>query len=136
MEWGPRLLGIRLRVAFQVFIALVATVLGIGAAILIYDSVHSRSVVIEPFEIAPNIASQVPSGKIVAAGLLDVLTRIQAANRSPAEHRALSNAWTNEITIEVPETGVSFGQLERILKTRFGHDQPRRQYSSPLFSRG
>jgi tetratricopeptide (TPR) repeat protein len=51
------------------------------------------------------------------------LTRIQAANRSPAEHRALSNAWTNDITIEVPETGISFGQLERILKTRFGHDQ-------------
>ena len=122
-EWGPRLLGTRLRVGFQVFVALVATVIGVGAAIMIYDGVHSRSVVIDPFEIAPNIAPQVPSGKIVAAGLLDVLTQIQAANRSSAEHRALSNAWTNDITIEVPETGISFGQLERILKTRFGHDQ-------------
>ena len=122
-EWGPRLLGIRLRVGFQIFVALVATVIGIGAAIVIYDAVHSRSVVIDPFEIAPNIATQVPSGKIVAAGLLDVLTQIQAANRSSAEHRALSNAWTNDIAIEVPETGISIGQLERILKTRFGHDQ-------------
>ena len=91
-EWGPRLLGIRLRVGFQIFVVLVATVIGIGAAIVIYDAVHSRSVVIDPFEIAPNIATQVPSGKIVAAGLLDVLTQIQAANRSSAEHRALSNA--------------------------------------------
>ena len=122
-EWEPRLLGIRLRVGFQIFIVLVATLIGIGAAIVIYDAVHSRSVVIDPFEIAPNIAMQVPSGKIVAAGLLDVLTRIQAANRSSAEHRELSNAWTNDIAIEVPETGISFGQLERILKTRFGLDQ-------------
>jgi tetratricopeptide (TPR) repeat protein len=58
----------------------------------------------------------------VAAGLLDVLTRIQAATRSGAEHRSLSNAWTNDIEIEVPETGVSVGQIERLLKERFGHD--------------
>jgi tetratricopeptide (TPR) repeat protein len=123
VEWGPRLLGIRLRVGFQVFVALFAILIGIGAAIVIYDAVHSRSVIIDPFEIAPNIAPQVPSGKIVATGLLDVLTKIQAATRSSAEHRSLSNAWTNEIEIEVPETGISIGQLERILKTRFGHDQ-------------
>jgi tetratricopeptide (TPR) repeat protein len=122
-EEKVRRFGLRLRVGFQLFIALVAIVIGVGAAIMIRDAIASRSVVIDPFEIAPNIATQVPSGKIVAAGLLDVLTRIQAANRSPAEHRALSNAWTNDITIEVPETGISFGQLERILKTRFGHDQ-------------
>jgi tetratricopeptide (TPR) repeat protein len=122
-EEKVRRFGLRLRVGFQLFIALAATVIGIGVAIMIRDAVSSRSVVIDPFEIVPNIATQVPSGKIVAAGLLDVLTQIQAANRSSAEHRALSNAWTNDITIEVPETGISFGQLERILKTRFGHDQ-------------
>jgi hypothetical protein len=114
-EENIRRFGLRLRVGFQIFVALVATVIGIGAAIMIRDALNSRSVVIDPFEIAPNIATQVPSGKIVAAGLLDVLTQIQAANRSSAEHRALSNAWTNDIAIEVPETGISFGQLERLL---------------------
>jgi tetratricopeptide (TPR) repeat protein len=122
-EWRPRLLGIRLRVGFQVFAILAATVIGIGAVIVIRDAVKSRSVVIEPFDIAPNIAARVPSGKIVAAGLLDVLARIQAANHSSVEHRSLSNAWTNDIAIEVPETGISIGQLERTLKARFGHDQ-------------
>jgi tetratricopeptide (TPR) repeat protein len=123
VAWGPRLIALRLRTGFQVFVALFAILIGIGTAIMIYDAVHSRSVVIDPFEIAPNIASQVPSGKIVAAGLLDVLTRIHAATRSGAEHRSLSNAWTNVISIAVPETGVSFGQIESLLKARFGHDQ-------------
>jgi tetratricopeptide (TPR) repeat protein len=122
-EVDIRRFGLRLRVGFQLFIALAAIVIGIGAAIAIYDAVHSRSVVIDPFDIAPNVAAEVPSGKIVAAGLLDVLTRIQAANGSSAEHRSLSNAWTNDISIDVPETGISIGQLERVLKTRFGHDQ-------------
>jgi len=122
-EVDIRRFGLRLRVGFQLFVALAASVIGIGVAVMIRDAVTSRSVVIDPFEIAPNIATQVPSGKIVAAGLLDVLTRIQAANRSSAEHRSLSNAWTNEIEIEVPEIGLSIGQVERILKARFGHDQ-------------
>jgi tetratricopeptide (TPR) repeat protein len=123
VEWGPRLLGIRLRIAFQVFAAIAATVIGVGVIVMIYDAVKSHNVVIDAFDIAPNLSGEVPSGKIVAAGLLDVLTRIQAATRSSAEHRSLSNAWTNDIAIEVPETGISLGQLERILRTRFGHDQ-------------
>ncbi|HXQ31670.1 MAG TPA: tetratricopeptide repeat protein [Steroidobacteraceae bacterium] len=122
-EWGPRLLGIRLRIGFQIFAVLTTTVIGIGAAIVIHDAVNSHSVVIDPFEAPPSLAADGLNGKVLAAGLLDVLTRIQAANRSSAEHRALSNAWTNEIAINVPETGVSIGQLERMLKTRFGHDQ-------------
>jgi hypothetical protein len=117
-EWGPRLLALRLRTGFQIFLGLFASVIGVGLAIMAYSAVHSRSVVIDAFDIAPNLATQVPSGKIIAAGLLDVLTQIQAANRSSAEHRALSNAWTNDIAIEVPETGVSVGQLERTLKAR------------------
>ncbi|HEX2791276.1 MAG TPA: tetratricopeptide repeat protein [Steroidobacteraceae bacterium] len=120
---GPRLLALRLRTGFQLFFALFATVIGVGLAIVIYEAVQSRSVVIDPIDISPNVAADVPSGKIIAAGLLDVLTRIQTASRSNAEHRNLSNAWTNEISIDVPETGISIGQLERMLKTRFGHDQ-------------
>ena len=112
-----------LRTAFQVFFALIATVIGLGLAIVVYSATQSRSVVIEPFDIAPNIAAEAPSGKIVAAGLLDVLTKIQAASRSSIEHRNLSNAWTNEISIDVPDTGISMSELERMVKTRFGHDQ-------------
>ena len=86
-EGKLRRVGIRIRIAFQVFLALVATAIGIGLIVMIRDAVASRSVVIDAIDIAPNVATQMPSGKIVAAGLLDVLTKIQAANRSGAEHR-------------------------------------------------
>src|ERR1039458_9180938 len=57
VEWGPRLIALRLRTGFQVFVALFAILIGIGTAIVIYDAVHSRSVVIDPFDIAPNVAA-------------------------------------------------------------------------------
>jgi tetratricopeptide (TPR) repeat protein len=122
-EENVRRFGLRLRVGFQLVLTIVALAIAVGATIMIHDAMTSRSVVIDSIEVAPNIAAQAPSGRIVAAGLLDVLTRIQAATRSGAETRALSNAWTNDIEIEVPETGVSVGQVERLLKARFGHDQ-------------
>jgi hypothetical protein len=122
-EVDLRRLGLRLRVSFQFFIALLAAGIGIGLLVMVRDAVTSRSVVIDPFDAPPALAASGLSGKVVAAGLLDVLAKIQAATRTSAERRALSNAWTNEISIEVPEMGVSFGQLERMIKTRFGHDQ-------------
>jgi tetratricopeptide (TPR) repeat protein len=120
---NTRQIGMRVRIGLHAVIALVAIGVAIGAAIMIHDALRSRSVVIDAFDIAPNVAAQVPSGKIVAAGLLDVLTRIQAATRSRAEHRSLASAWTNDIAIDVPETGISIGQLQRTMKARFGRDQ-------------
>jgi hypothetical protein len=105
-EVDIRRFGLRLRVGFQVFVVLVATAIGIGGAVMIHDAVTSRNVIIDPFEAPPALAASGLSGKVVAAGLLDVLTKIQAATHSSAEHRALSNAWTNELSIEIPETGL------------------------------
>jgi tetratricopeptide (TPR) repeat protein len=122
-EVDIRRLGLKLRIGFQLFLALLASAVAIGLVIMFRDAVTSRSVVIEPIDVATNLAAQVPNGRILAAGLLDVLNKIQASNHSGAERRALSNGWTSEIAIEVPETGVSLGQIERTLKTRFGHDQ-------------
>src|SRR5271155_3369972 len=45
-----RRFGERLRVGLQLFVILVATVIGIAGAILIRDAVNSRSVVVEPFD--------------------------------------------------------------------------------------
>jgi tetratricopeptide (TPR) repeat protein len=122
-EGGLRRIGIRIRLAFQLFFAVVAALIAVVLLVMVRDAFASRSVVIDTFDISPNLNLQVPNGKIVAAGLLDVLTRIQAATRSNAEHRNLSNAWTNDIAVEVPETGISIGELERVLKARFGHEQ-------------
>jgi tetratricopeptide (TPR) repeat protein len=121
-EWGPRLLGIRLRIAFQIFIALVATVIGIGVAIMIRDAITSRRVIIEPFHAPPGLAARGIDGAVVAGGLLDELSRLQDATRASSAARGLSGAWTGNIKLEVPETGVSLGEISRLLKERFGHD--------------
>jgi tetratricopeptide (TPR) repeat protein len=121
-EWRPRLFGMRLRAAFQVFFALVATVIGLGGAMMIRDAVTSRRVIVDPFHAPPPLAARGIDGVVVASGLLDELSRLQDATRSSVQKLDQSNGWSSQVTLEVPETGISVGEISRLLKERYGHD--------------
>ena len=121
-EVDIRRFGLRLRIGFQLFLVLVATVIGVGAFIVIHDAVNSRSVVVESFDAAPTLIAHGATGKVLAGGLLDELRRLQSATRGDAAKRDLANAWTGEIKLAVPEAGISLGEFSRMLKVRFGHD--------------
>jgi tetratricopeptide (TPR) repeat protein len=121
-EVDIRRFGLRLRVGFQIFIVLLATVIGIGVAVIIHDAVTSRRVVIEPFHAPPSLAARGIDGTVVASGLLDQLSQLQSATRTGFIARNLASAWTNNISLSVPETGISVSEISRLLRDRFGHD--------------
>jgi tetratricopeptide (TPR) repeat protein len=112
-----------LQLAFQLLGVAIAAAVGLTLAIVLRDAFTARSVVVEAFGAPPALASRGLSGTAVAEGLLDKLSVLQNATRSSAAKRNLSNAWTGDIKVEVPETGVSIGELAGMLKKRFGHDQ-------------
>lgn len=122
-EIDLRKLGMRLRIGFQIFLALAATVLGIGAAIMIRDAMTSHSVIVEAFDSPASFAARGVTGTALAASILDELKRLQDATRTSVAAKAdLSNAWAHEVKVSVPETGVSLGEISTLLKARFGHD--------------
>ncbi|GAC1667901.1 MAG: hypothetical protein NVS9B2_10100 [Steroidobacteraceae bacterium] len=110
-EVGLRRPGLRLRVGFQLFIALLATAIGIGLVVMVRDAVTSRQVVVEPLRIPSTLTAHGIDGAIVAGGLLDELGRLQDATRSNSAARGLTGAWTGNIKLDVPETGVSLGEI-------------------------
>jgi hypothetical protein len=122
-EGRIRRAGMRMRVAFQIFTAVVATFVVGSVVFLSYDAATSKRVVVEPFRVAPSLAPRGLSGTVVASGLKDELTRLQDATRSSAAAKDLSSAWAKDIKIEVPETGVSIGDISSMLSARFGDDQ-------------
>ncbi len=121
---GQRL-GQAIRLAFQIVIALVVIVIGIGIAVMLHDAFTSRSVVIDSFNAPAGLASRGVTGNVVASEVLNELTRLQEATRGSdlaQQKRSLSNGWSNEVRVDVPETGVSLGEISRLLRARFGHD--------------
>src|SRR3984893_12545122 len=121
-EVDLRRFGLRLRVGFQLFLVLVATAIGAGAVLMVRDAITSRQVAVEPFRIPSILAAHGIDGAIVASGLLDDLGRLQDATRSTSAARSFTGAWSGNIKLDVPETGISLGEISRLLRDRFGHD--------------
>lgn len=100
----------------------VAAAIGAGIVVMMHDAVTLRQVVIGPFLAPPALAERGLDGTVIAGQLLDVLSHLQNSTRSSAAARTLSGAWTSNIKLEVPETGLSIGEISRFLAERFGHD--------------
>ena len=66
----------------QVFTALIITALGLGVIVMIVDAFSAKSVIVEPFDAPPALAARGLSGTVIAGGVLDELTRLQAATRA------------------------------------------------------
>ena len=112
----------RLRILSQFFIMLAVMIIAAYLLLMVHDALTARSVIVEPFDTAPAMEAQGLSGKVVAGGLLDALTHMQRATQSTVAKRDLANSWSNDIKVEVPETGISIGEIDRLLKRRLGHD--------------
>src|SRR5580658_977949 len=112
----------RIRNTIAAGVLLILGMVLLGFLWMTMDAMRSRQVVVEPFEVAPGLAVRDVSGRIVASRVLDELIRLQAATRSSTEKARLTNGWDGEIKIEVPQTGLSVGEISQILRDRFGHD--------------
>ena len=111
------------RIAFQVAVVLLALVIITGIGVMLHDAFTSRSVVIESFDVPSSLVVRGITGKVVASGLIDELTRLQAATLGLRDRRrSLRNAWSSEVQLAVPEVGISIGEISRLLKARLGHD--------------
>ena len=114
-------LSLRLRIAFQVLAALIASVVGLGLAWMLHDAFTSHNVVVEPFDSPPAAVARGLTANVVAGQFLNELTRMQAATGS-GPRRVVTSAWSGEIKLAIPETGLSLGEISRLLKARLGHD--------------
>ena len=121
-EGRIRRVGQRIRVGMQIFVAVIASVVGLGLVVMLYDAFTSRSVVVDAFKAPAALASRGLTGDVVASGVLDGLQKLQTATRTPTKALNTTSAWASDVKIEVPETGVSIGEINRLLHQRFGHD--------------
>jgi tetratricopeptide (TPR) repeat protein len=112
----------RMRAGTQILLVLVGLLVVLALAVMLHDAFASSAVIVEPFEAPASLAPRGLTGRVVAAGLLDELTRLQAGNRASVAARHLANAWTEEIKVELPATGLSLGEINHLMKARFGHD--------------
>jgi tetratricopeptide (TPR) repeat protein len=93
-----------------------------GVGMIVWDAAHSNGLVIEPFAVPLDMATKGLSGEVIASQMLDKLAVMQDATDSARPPQSYANNWGNNIKVEIPETGVSIGELQSFLKAWLGHD--------------
>jgi tetratricopeptide (TPR) repeat protein len=109
-------LGFELAVAFIVL----AVALGLGAAV--WQASQADGLVIQSFDVPGPTAEKGLSGQVIANKLLDRLTVMQNATDSTRAASSFTNDWSNDIKVEIPDTGVSLGEVVRFLHGWLGHE--------------
>ncbi len=111
-----------LKVAFEVSLAFVGLLFAISLGAAIWTAARADSVVVDAFSGPPDLAAKGLTGEVLASSLLDNLTLIQSQTRSAQTKRGLRDAWSGDIKLEVPETGVSIGEMMRFLRAWLGRE--------------
>ena len=112
----------QLRFLTKVGLAFLALAIAMIAASMVVSAMKSHEVIVQAFETPPSLASRGITGKVVASSLQDALANIQRATRTTAKQRDIANEWTADINVEVPQTGVSIGEIDRLLRQRLGRN--------------
>ncbi len=112
----------RLRIVFEVALALLVLTLASLAGKLVYGAWNAQDVILSAFDVPPALETQGNSGKVLAASLLDRLQELQAETRATVAKRGVEDAWSGDVKLEIPEAHISIGELQRYLREWLGHD--------------
>ncbi len=112
---------VMMKAAFESAVALVILAILVAAGAMILSAANDTSLVIEPFSVPADMTAKGLSGQVVAAQLQDRLAALQQQTQSMRAADSYQNNWGDEIQVQIPETGVSLGELNRYLHRWLGH---------------
>ena len=110
-----------LKLGFELSLAFVGVALAVGLAAMILAARHADGLIIERFNVPAALAAKGLSGDVIANKLLDRLTYLQSQTDSSRAASSYAHDWAKDIKVEIPETGISLGEVVRFLNGWLGH---------------
>ncbi len=112
--------GERMGVALKVLTGLVGLVIALALGSMVWSASQERGLVIEPFSVPPDFAQRGVTGQVIASRLLDRLSEMGEQTVSSRAASTYANNWNGDIKVQIPQTGVSVGELRRYLVAWLG----------------
>ncbi|HEY7979669.1 MAG TPA: hypothetical protein VID67_15870 [Rhizomicrobium sp.] len=106
----------------EIVLGLVILLIFVGIASAVWSAAHDNGLVIETFSVPADMTNRGLTGQVVAARLLDKLSGLQAKTVSSRAASSYANDWGKDIKVQIPETGVSIGQLDSYLRGWLGNE--------------
>ena len=112
----------RASLALQAMTAIVGLAVVVAIAVMAWRAHDDHSLVVEPFSTPPDLAQQGLGGQAFASLLLDRLADMDAKAQAVRAAGSYANSWREDAKVEIPETGVSIGELDRFLRGALGDE--------------
>jgi tetratricopeptide (TPR) repeat protein len=112
----------RVRYTALVGAALVGLAVVVVVGAMVWDAAHANGVAVEAFSVPPDLAAKGLTGQVLATELQDQLNAMQEDTTSGMQSRRAAQEGAGDIKVEVPETGVSLGELRQSLRGWLGHE--------------
>lgn len=110
----------RMSLSLQALAVVAGAIVAVTFAAMAWHAHADHGLVIEAFSVPPELAADGLSGGVVAQRFLDKLNALQAATESDRPAATFQNNWGNDIKVEIPDTGLKLGELEKLLRDRLG----------------
>jgi tetratricopeptide (TPR) repeat protein len=110
----------RLSLTLQVLAILAGAAVLAAVGAMAWTAHEDHGVAIEAFSVPPDLAQRGLTGEVVASKLLDRLAELQARTVTARPASTYANDWGGDIKVEIPETGVSIGELNHYLHDWLG----------------
>ena len=120
VDW--QITGERFSVALKAMTALIGLAVALLLALMAWTASRASAVVVEAFEVPPALVERGLTGQVVAHGIQDAIANIQAAVQQELGDQGVANAWTRDLAVQVPETGVSIGEIDQVLRATLGKE--------------
>ena len=120
LRWGR--FSDRVKAALQVMTALVGLAVVAAIAVMAWQARAEHGLVIDAFQVPPDLARAGLTGQVAAARFLDKLQALQTATAvSDRPPQSYDNDWGADFKVDIPETGLTFSEFEKLLRDKLGH---------------
>jgi tetratricopeptide (TPR) repeat protein len=123
-HWSLRIRHISdvLKLGFELALAFIVIAVAVGLGTTIWSAAHADGLVIQSFNVPAPMTEKGLTGQVVANKLLDRLTVMQNGTDSSRAASSFANDWSNDIKVEIPDSGISLGEVVRFLHGWLGHE--------------
>ena len=108
--------------ALELAAGLVVLLLVCGLATMVWSATQDRDLIVDAFSVPPDLAQSGMTGSVLAARVLDRFGEMDSSTLTFAEGVSAFHVDNREEAhVEIPETGVSIGELDHYLHGWLGH---------------
>jgi tetratricopeptide (TPR) repeat protein len=119
LRWGR--FSDRMRALLQIMTAMVGAVVVALVATMAWQAHEAHGLVIEAFSVPPDLARTGLTGQVAASRFLDKLQELQTLTTSARPSQSYATDWGSDFKVEIPETGLTFSEFDKLLRERLGH---------------